>query len=138
MSIGKDAAPVEWYIHNLAYFAVRAVGADQILAGERTLLTALNIFGEDGDAFLLLLDIDDLEPVRDLRAGSFGAMPQDWLETWLGDEQAAAWAYGVNSLVEARNECGDLLSGERFHRNYRTLRGEFLLRLRPYFGFDPA
>jgi len=22
--------------------------------------------------------------------------------------------------------------------NYRTLRGEFLLRLRPYFGFDPA
>src|SRR5215467_47245 len=57
-AIGKDAAPVERYIHDLAYFAVRAVGADQILAGERTLLTALNIFGEDSDAFLLLLDID--------------------------------------------------------------------------------
>lgn len=40
-AIGKDASPVEWYIHKLAYFAVRAVGADQILAGERTLLTAL-------------------------------------------------------------------------------------------------
>jgi hypothetical protein len=26
-AIGKHAAPVEWYIHNLAYFAVRAIGA---------------------------------------------------------------------------------------------------------------
>ena len=68
--------------------------------------TALNIFGEDGDAFLLLLDIDDFEPVRDLRAGSFGALPQDRLETRLSDEQTAAWANGVDTLVKAWNECG--------------------------------
>src|SRR5262249_54747450 len=87
-AIGKNSSAVEWYVNKLAYFAVRAVGADQILAGETTLLTALNIFGEGDDALLLLLDIDDLKPVRDLRASSFGALPQYGLETRLSDEQA--------------------------------------------------
>jgi hypothetical protein len=40
---------------------VRTICPDQILAGEWALATALDIFGEDGDAFLLLLDIDDLD-----------------------------------------------------------------------------
>ena len=37
-------------------------------------------------AVVILLDVDDLEPVRDLCASSFGALPQDWLETRLSDE----------------------------------------------------
>ena len=39
-------------------------------------------------------------------AGSFGALPQDRLETRLSDEQTAAWANGVDTLVKAWNECG--------------------------------
>ena len=75
-AVGKNAAPIERYVHKLAHFAVRAVGADQILARERTLPTTLDVFGEDGDGVVILLDVDDLEPVRDLCASSFGAVAE--------------------------------------------------------------
>ena len=52
----------------------------------KTLPTTLDVFGEDGDGFVILLDLDDLEPIRDLCASSFGALPKDWLETRLSDE----------------------------------------------------
>jgi hypothetical protein len=54
---------------------VRTIGPDQILAGEAVLATALDIFGEYGDAVVVLIDVDDLKSIRDLGAGLLGAPP---------------------------------------------------------------
>jgi hypothetical protein len=54
---------------------VCTIGPDQILAGEGVLATALDIFGEYGDAVVVLIDVDDLETIRDLGAGLLGAPP---------------------------------------------------------------
>ena len=74
-AIGENAAAIEWYIHKLAHFTVCTIGPDQILAGEGVLATALDIFGEYGDAVVVLIDVDDLKSIRDLGAGLLGAPP---------------------------------------------------------------
>jgi hypothetical protein len=115
-----------------------AVRAEQILSAQLVLLAGVGILHGQRDAVGVLLDPDRLLPVEHLGAGGFGAAAQDRLEPGLGDEQPPAGAERIDALVEARDDVGELLAGERIHDDQRAFRLELLARLLAHLVLDPG
>jgi hypothetical protein len=115
---------------------VGTVGAEQIPSAQLALLAGLDVLRRQGDAVRVLLDPDRLVAVEHLCAGRFGAAAQDRLETGLGDEQPPAGTERIDALVEARDDVGELLAGERVHDDQRAFRLELLARLLAHLVLD--
>ena len=131
MLFGEHAAPVERDAEQLAHLAVGAVGADEVLTGERALGAAVDVPHGDRDAGRILPQRHDLVPFEHLRAGLPRAPAQDRLESRLGDEQPAARAERFDAGIEAADDVRELLAGQAVHGDDRAFGEELLLRLAP-------
>ena len=99
-------------------------------------LAGVDVLHRQRDAVGVLLDPDGLVPGEHLGAGRFGAPAQDRLEAGLGDEQPPARTERIDALVEARDDVGELLAGERIHDDERAFRLELLARLLAHLVLD--
>ena len=75
---------------------------------QAALLAGVDVLHGERDAVGILIDAHHLLAFEDLGAGGFGASAQNGLEARLRDEQPPAGTERVPSLVEARDDVGEL------------------------------
>src|SRR5262249_44089844 len=137
-AVGERTAAVHRNAEQLAHLAVRAVRADDVLAAQPPRRAARDIPYVDLDTRTVLPDVGDHMAIENLRAAFLGATPQDRFERRLRDEQAPARTHGLDALVEAADDVGELAAGEAVHGDDRAVREEFLLGAAPHLVLDPC
>ena len=136
----KPARPGHADAELLADRAAVAVGGDHVSGADRAGLAAVDIAHLRGDAGLVLLEIDQLAAVVQLRAELGRAAVEQRLEALLGHEEPPARAVGLEPGVDARHEQRQLAPGEQFDQVDAAVGAELLVagledrRLEP----DPA
>ncbi len=134
--IREDAAAIELDPEQLADFAVSAVGANQILRTNLTLDTARDVANRRGHSIGVLFDADDLVPFDHACTRLLRPRPQDRFETRLSDEQPPARTERLNAFIEAGNQAGQHLAGQRIHQDDGAFGLELLVRLLAHAVFD--
>src|SRR5688572_22833937 len=77
---------------------------------------------------MVLSKARDFVSSKHLCSGTGRMCAQNRFQPRLGDEQSAAWADGLNTFVEARNDVCQLAARKMIHRNNRSFGQEVIFR----------
>ena len=96
--------------------AAVAVGGDHVPRAHGALVVGVELAQRDGDAVLVLLEPDRVDPVAQLRAELERPFAQQGLERVLVEEQAVRGAEALDPLVDVGDVDRELAAGERLDR----------------------
>ena len=101
-----------------------AVRGDQVPATQLARVAAVGILHGDADAAAVLAHIGELHTLQYRGAGFPGTVAQNRLKSRLVQEQPAAGADRLDTLVQVRNDVRELATREAIHRDDGALRDE--------------